>query len=78
MVAPEHREYSCGHFRWIASKWCPSYRITHRRCQPDVTHFEYRADDVVGECQPKTYPPWENMIRRNNKQWTSAFEEEHL
>jgi hypothetical protein len=36
------REYSCGHFRWIASKWCRDYTITHKRCQPNVTHFEYR------------------------------------
>lgn len=36
------REYSCGHFRWIASKWCKDYTITHKRCQPNVTHFEYR------------------------------------
>jgi hypothetical protein len=36
------REYSCGHFRWIASKWCKDYTLTHKRCQPNVTHFEYR------------------------------------
>lgn len=36
------REYSCGHFRWIASRWCRDYTLTHKRCQPNVTHFEYR------------------------------------
>ncbi|KAK0736781.1 hypothetical protein B0T21DRAFT_411926 [Apiosordaria backusii] len=58
------REYSCGHFRWIASKWCRDYTLTHKRCQPNVTHFEYRAEELCGECKPKTYPPWENMIKR--------------
>ncbi|KAK4107145.1 hypothetical protein N656DRAFT_558914 [Canariomyces notabilis] len=118
------REYSCGHFRWIASKWCRDYTITHKRCQPNVTHFEYRAEELcgkslqssmhppseqlsadlrssglqcyppaqmlnqsplrytfllcyrwkatltsyVGECKPKEYPPWENLIKRSNKQ----------
>ncbi|KAK3938268.1 hypothetical protein QBC46DRAFT_265721, partial [Diplogelasinospora grovesii] len=47
------REYSCGHFRWIASKWCKEYTITHRRCEPNVTHFECRAEEVCGECKPK-------------------------
>jgi hypothetical protein len=41
------REYSCGHFRWIASKWCKDYTITHKRCQPNVTHFEYRYADIL-------------------------------
>jgi hypothetical protein len=79
------REYSCGHFRWIASKWCRDYTITHKRCQPNVTHFEYRAEELCGtfcarsqvisrepetnilppgECKPKEYPPWENLIKR--------------
>jgi len=42
------REYSCGHFRWIASKWCRDYAITHKRCQPNVTHFDYRAEELCG------------------------------
>ena len=42
------REYSCGHFRWIASQWCLEYIITHKRCQPNVTHFEYRAEELCG------------------------------
>lgn len=35
------REYSCRHFRWIASKWCRIYTITHRRCPPNITHYEW-------------------------------------
>lgn len=42
------REYECGHFRWIASKWCKDYTITHKRCQPNITHFEYRDDERCG------------------------------
>ncbi|KAK0702676.1 hypothetical protein B0H67DRAFT_499756, partial [Lasiosphaeris hirsuta] len=60
------REYSCEHFRWIASKWCENYTLTHKRCrQPNVTHFEYsRAEELCGECKPKNYPPWMDMIKR--------------
>ncbi|KAK3348590.1 hypothetical protein B0T25DRAFT_226104 [Lasiosphaeria hispida] len=67
------REYSCGHFRWIASKWCRDYTLTHKRCQPNVTHFEFRSEELCGECKPKTYPPWENMIKRSNKEQTFSF-----
>ena len=28
------------------------------------------TDSHTGECKPKTYPPWENMIKRSNKQQT--------
>jgi hypothetical protein len=31
-----------------ASKWCRDYTITHKRCQPNVTHFEYRAEELCG------------------------------
>ena len=34
------REYGCGHHRYIASVWCKSYTTTHRRCPPQVTHYE--------------------------------------
>ncbi|KAM7190857.1 hypothetical protein V8F20_009541 [Naviculisporaceae sp. PSN 640] len=64
------REYSCGHFRWIASKWCRDYTITHKRCQPNVTSFEYRGEEQCGECKPKPLPPWESMIKRSSKQQT--------
>ncbi|KAK3336982.1 hypothetical protein B0T19DRAFT_349083, partial [Cercophora scortea] len=63
------REYSCGHFRWVASKWCREYAITHKRCQPNVTDFEDRAE-VCGECKPKPPIPWENMIKRPNEHQT--------
>ncbi|KAB5560321.1 hypothetical protein GE09DRAFT_1173010 [Coniochaeta sp. 2T2.1] len=59
------REYSGVHFRWIVSRWCRDYTLTHRRYQPNVTHFEYRS--LCGKCKPKTYPPWENIIKRTNK-----------
>jgi len=51
------REYSCGHFRWIASKWCRDYTITHKRCQPNVTHFEYRAEELCGKHHPLPTSP---------------------
>ncbi|KXX76728.1 hypothetical protein MMYC01_209298 [Madurella mycetomatis] len=59
------REYKCGHFRWIANRWYRDYTITHKRCQPDVTDFEDKAEDC-SECKPKVPPPWERMIARNN------------
>ncbi|KAK0633969.1 hypothetical protein B0T14DRAFT_416283 [Immersiella caudata] len=66
------REYLCGHFRWIANKWCPDYTKTHKRCKPNVTHFEYRytpqrlSQPPCGECKSKMEPrvPWESMIKR--------------
>ncbi|KAK4131249.1 hypothetical protein BT67DRAFT_388699 [Trichocladium antarcticum] len=58
------REYSCGHFRWIASQWCPCYANTHKRCQPNVKNWEVRSTELCGECKPKEYPAWENLIRR--------------
>ncbi|KAK0646323.1 hypothetical protein B0T16DRAFT_429189 [Cercophora newfieldiana] len=68
------REYSCGHFRWIASEWCKNYTLTHKRCHPNVTHFEYKhvqCEELCGDCKPKIYPAWENMIRRRpDKQQT--------
>jgi len=30
-----------------------------------------REEELCGECKPKTYPPWENMIKRSNKQQQS-------
>ncbi len=51
------REYSCGHFRWIASKWCREYTTTHKRCQPNVTHFEYRAEELCGESHSPNLSP---------------------
>ncbi|KAK3364335.1 hypothetical protein B0T25DRAFT_61273 [Lasiosphaeria hispida] len=61
------REYSCGHFRWIVSEWCKVYTTTHKRCRPNVTHFDHR-EELCGECKPKPYPPWEHMIKRPNKE----------
>ncbi|KAK3360770.1 hypothetical protein B0T25DRAFT_133571 [Lasiosphaeria hispida] len=60
------QEYSCGHFWWIASKWCRDYTLTYKRCQPNI-HFEFRAEEICGEYKPKAYPPWENMIKRSDK-----------
>ncbi|KAK3689223.1 hypothetical protein B0T22DRAFT_376861, partial [Podospora appendiculata] len=67
------REYSCGHFRWIASKWCREYTITHKRCQPNVTHFEYCGGALCGECQPTPEVRWEGMIQRSNKHQEGAL-----
>ncbi|KAB5511141.1 hypothetical protein GE09DRAFT_1165685 [Coniochaeta sp. 2T2.1] len=46
------REYSCGHFRWIASRWCRDYTLTHKRCQPNVNHFEYRLNMIKRPTKP--------------------------
>ncbi|KAK4119950.1 hypothetical protein N657DRAFT_658765 [Parathielavia appendiculata] len=62
------REYYCGHFRWIASKWCQTYTYTHKRCRlPNVTHFEYRHS--CGECKPKECPHWYHEL---NKRWNKS------
>ncbi|KAK4119944.1 hypothetical protein N657DRAFT_580798 [Parathielavia appendiculata] len=60
------REYSCGHFRWIASKWCRDYTTTHKRCQPNIAYFEDKAEELCGECMPREDCPWEYMIKRPN------------
>ncbi|KAK3353864.1 hypothetical protein B0T25DRAFT_456072 [Lasiosphaeria hispida] len=71
MADRRQREYSCRHFRWIASKWCKEYTLTHKRCQPNqfprYTNIPWRAEEVCGECKPKDYIPWENMIRRSTR-----------
>ncbi|KAM7191151.1 hypothetical protein V8F33_009022, partial [Rhypophila sp. PSN 637] len=67
------REYSCGHFRWVASKWCRDYTITHKRCQPNVTGFEYRGEEQCGECRPKPRPAWESMINWTGKRAPTKF-----
>ncbi|ERT03421.1 uncharacterized protein SPSK_09825 [Sporothrix schenckii 1099-18] len=59
------REYSCGHFKFIAARWCNLYKRTHRRCQPDIAHFEYRADEICGQCRPQEVPAWQHLIRSN-------------
>ncbi|KAK3312486.1 hypothetical protein B0H66DRAFT_486202 [Apodospora peruviana] len=61
------REYHCGCFRWIVSKWCQVYTTTHQRCQPNVAYLEYKNDEECGDCKPKPLVPWENMIKRSNK-----------
>ncbi|KAK0749035.1 hypothetical protein B0T18DRAFT_322389 [Schizothecium vesticola] len=64
------REYKCGHFRWIASRWCLDYTMSQKRCPPNVVYFEVRpsclrALNPCGECLAKTNQvPWESMIRR--------------
>ncbi|EFW99004.1 hypothetical protein CMQ_4856 [Grosmannia clavigera kw1407] len=59
------REYSCGHFKFIAARWCNLYKRTHRRCQPDITHFEYRANEICGQCRPQEVPEWQHLIKRH-------------
>ncbi|KAK4040397.1 hypothetical protein C8A01DRAFT_15732 [Parachaetomium inaequale] len=63
------REYHCGHHRFIASTWCDVYTMTHKRCPPDITLFEYAAKLLCGDCKAKTLPPvpWEALIKRHNK-----------
>ncbi|KAG7146647.1 hypothetical protein HYQ46_004545 [Verticillium longisporum] len=39
------REFHCGHFRWIVSRWCPEYLRTQLRCPLSVSHYEYRGDE---------------------------------
>ncbi|KAK3951202.1 hypothetical protein QBC32DRAFT_167917 [Pseudoneurospora amorphoporcata] len=63
------REYACRHYRWIASSWCREYTITHKRCTPNVAHFEHKDIDC-GECKSRKRGavPWEHMIRRDKSQ----------
>ncbi|KAK0715401.1 hypothetical protein B0H67DRAFT_489250, partial [Lasiosphaeris hirsuta] len=51
----------------VISKWYREYILTYKRCQPNVTYFEFRAEELCRECKPKTYPPCENIIKRSNK-----------
>lgn len=37
------RKYDCYHHRFIASEWCPSYTKTHRRCLPEIKHYEWQV-----------------------------------
>ncbi|CAK7202886.1 hypothetical protein SEUCBS139899_005613 [Sporothrix eucalyptigena] len=59
------REYSCGHFKFIAARWCNLYKRTHRRCPPEIAHFEFRADEICGQCRPQEVPAWQHLIRTN-------------
>ncbi|KAL2180652.1 uncharacterized protein P884DRAFT_192434, partial [Thermothelomyces heterothallicus CBS 202.75] len=60
--------YSCDHFRWIASKWCRDYTMTHKRCESNITHFEYRyVAELCGECKSKELPPWMGLIKWSKK-----------
>ncbi|CRJ87207.1 hypothetical protein D7B24_002865 [Verticillium nonalfalfae] len=61
------REFHCGHFRWIVSRWCPEYLRTQLRCPLSVSHYEYRGDEQCSHCKPRQTQPWEKMIRRNNQ-----------
>ncbi|KAK0725702.1 hypothetical protein B0H67DRAFT_482377, partial [Lasiosphaeris hirsuta] len=54
----DQREYSCGHFKWLATEHCPEYRERqNKKCPPNITAFEDRTD-ICGECKPKTQFPW--------------------
>ncbi|CAK7231407.1 hypothetical protein SBRCBS47491_007920 [Sporothrix bragantina] len=59
------REYSCGHFKFIAARWCNLYKRTHRRCPPEIAHFEFRANEICGQCRPQEVPAWQHLIRTN-------------
>ncbi|KAK4040693.1 hypothetical protein C8A01DRAFT_15468, partial [Parachaetomium inaequale] len=49
------REFSCGHFRWLATKHCAKYKHktggTKSPCLPDITAFEERSTTGVPENQ---------------------------
>ncbi|KAK4237879.1 hypothetical protein C8A03DRAFT_15595 [Achaetomium macrosporum] len=68
------REYSCGHFRFIAARWCMDYTTTHKRCPPEITHCEW-VRDLCGDCKSKEQPPvaWEYMIKRQTKRAVASF-----
>ncbi|KAK4102346.1 hypothetical protein N658DRAFT_424391 [Parathielavia hyrcaniae] len=68
------REYDCGHHRYIASEWCPVYSLTHKRCRPDITHYEVVLI-LCGDCKAKNQPPvpWESLIKRHNKHAVLSF-----
>ncbi|KAK0612402.1 hypothetical protein B0T17DRAFT_499489 [Bombardia bombarda] len=61
------REYDCGHFRWVASKWCKVYSATSRCNQREITSFQKKLQEC-GECRTRRQPPmpWEDMILGNN------------
>ncbi|CAK7234627.1 hypothetical protein SCUCBS95973_008998 [Sporothrix curviconia] len=59
------REYACGHFKFIAARWCNLYRRTHRRCPPEIAHFEYRTNEICGQCRPQEVPAWQHLVRSN-------------
>ncbi|KAK4117412.1 hypothetical protein N656DRAFT_699712 [Canariomyces notabilis] len=62
------REHACEHIRWIAARWCRQYTITHKRCPPNITHFEYRHE-LCGDCKARLNQKpvaWEHLITRPN------------
>ncbi|KAK4133557.1 hypothetical protein BT67DRAFT_382683 [Trichocladium antarcticum] len=62
------RKYDCYHHRFIASEWCPSYTTTHKRCPPEIKHYEWQVKHrcLCGDCKAREQPPvpWEGMIKR--------------
>ncbi|KAK8106631.1 hypothetical protein PG999_009990 [Apiospora kogelbergensis] len=51
-------EYSCGHFRFRAQRWCSHYERTHRVCPPNITTGELRGDELCTDCRPRKPVPW--------------------
>ena len=72
------REYGCGHYKFIAAEWCQAYAQTHRRCAPNVTHFEYRYAVLpilpsLDLPSPSRAPPLTNARRRANELCSRFF-----
>ncbi|KAK4663621.1 hypothetical protein QC763_609980 [Podospora pseudopauciseta] len=59
------RRHFCGHFRFIASKWCRDYSATQHPINPNILYFE-RVDALCRDCKLKEAPPCdrESMIKR--------------
>ncbi|KAK8011749.1 hypothetical protein PG989_000009 [Apiospora arundinis] len=63
-------EYSCGHFRFRAQRWCSHYERTHRVCPPNITTGELRGDELCTDCRPHKPAPWAHMIGQRRKHKT--------
>ncbi|KAL1835923.1 hypothetical protein VTJ49DRAFT_5864 [Mycothermus thermophilus] len=59
MCTYTQREYSCGHFRWIATAHCSQFKWNVpqllSKCDPDITGFQDR-DFICGECKWRLEP----------------------
>ncbi|KAL2121893.1 hypothetical protein VTJ04DRAFT_2348 [Mycothermus thermophilus] len=60
MCTYTQREYSCGHFRWIATAHCSQFswndpQQLRSKCEPDITEFEDRR-------RPRTSLPYRGHL----------------
>jgi hypothetical protein len=63
------RNYECGHSLTRASRWCPRYAQTEKRCKVLITDID-RTTDLCHRCLKREMKdqiavPWEYMIDRS-------------